>query len=85
MKIHLECGPAGSYLLYSEDGRDLFVQTKWDFRGVVSSFGWQACPCGGTDGTIGCEHKTVGEMIASAAEFLDEHLGDEAESPGYFN
>lgn len=38
-QITLERGPCG-YLLTDERGRDVFIQTDWDFPGLASSFGW---------------------------------------------
>ena len=60
------------------------VCTDWDYPGVASTFGWAPCDCGFTDGTVDCEHKTASEMIYEAGEYLDEHIGDVVEDPGYF-
>ena len=84
MKITLEDGDFGTYLLIAEDGRDILIQTDWDYPGIASSFGWQACPCGFTDGTVDCKHKTASEMIENAGNFLNDHIGDTIEDPGYF-
>jgi hypothetical protein len=84
MNITLDRGDFGTFLVRAEDGREILVQTDWDFPSVASTFGWTACPCGHTDGTVDCAHRTVGEMIAEAREFLDEHIGSTADDPGYF-
>jgi hypothetical protein len=52
--------------------------------GLASTFGWTPCSCGATDGTVSCAHKQAGQMIAEAQAYLDEHIGDEVEDPGYF-
>lgn len=84
MRITLQEGDFGTFLLHSEDGRDLLVQTDWDFPAVASAFGWSACSCGETDGTVDCEHRTAGDMVADACDFLRAHAGDTADDPGYF-
>ena len=68
------------------------MQDDWDFPRLASVFGWPPCPCGTTDGTIDCEHRTVREMIADAHDFLCAHAGNKAsvhagkkaDDPGYF-
>jgi len=71
--------------LVSETGEDILIQSDWDYPGVASNFGWTPCPqCRATDGTVDCEHRVAGEMITEAAEYLDEHVGDTVEDPGYF-
>ena len=87
MKIRLEDGDFGTYLLVAEDGRDVLIQTDWDYPGTASSFGWQpCCGSGATDGTVDCPDcgANVSDMIASAYQYLDDHIGDEIEDPGYF-
>ena len=74
----------GGFILQADDGRELFLQLDWDYPGVASTFGWIACPCGRTDGTVDCTHRNASEMIADASEFLRDHVGDTAEDPGYF-
>ena len=103
-KIALEHGPAGSYIVCAcsgEPGRmdwdetdpeiSILVQSDWDFPGLASAFGWVACDCGDTDGTCDCPHRTAGDMISSAAEYLDGvcSFGREGgaiavDDPGYF-
>jgi hypothetical protein len=85
MKITLERGDFGfTYLLVAEDGRDILIQSDWDYPGTATTFGWRACECGATDGTVNCPHKTASEMIADAQAYLDEHIGESVEDPGYF-
>jgi hypothetical protein len=84
MSITLQNGDFGTYLLVADDGEDILIQTDWDFPGVASTFGWRPCHCGTTDGTVDCPHKTASAMIAEAAEYLDDHVGESVEDPGYF-
>lgn len=85
MKIRLEKGDFGfCYLLVAEDGRDILIQTDWEYPSMATSFGWKACSCGRTDGTVNCAHKTASQMIGEAQDFLDDHIGDSIEDPGYF-
>ena len=84
MTITLDRGDLGIFLIRAEDGREVLVQTDWDLPAVASSFGWAPCPCGHTDGTVDCAHRSADEMIAEAREFLDEHVGVTADDPGYF-
>ena len=84
MKIALQEGNFGTFCLVADDGQQILVQTDWDFAGLASTFGWSACSCGVTDGTVDCEHRTAGEMIADAHNFLRAHTGDETDDPGYF-
>jgi len=61
------------------------IQTDWDYPSVASTFGFVPCDeCSKTDGTIDCQHKTASEMIAAAADWLCESIGETAEDPGYF-
>jgi len=85
--IRLEEGDFGTYLLVDEDsGKDLLVQTDWDYPGIASTFGWSH-EHGETDGTIDCPvcGKSASDMIMEAQEYLDDHIGDTAEDPGYFD
>jgi hypothetical protein len=84
MKVTLHEGHAGTFQLVAEDGRDLLVQSDWDFPGTASTFGWSPCPCGATDGTVDCAHRTRSEMMADAWDFLHAHAGDTVDDPGYF-
>jgi hypothetical protein len=84
MKITLEQGDFGTYLVVAEDGRDILIQTDFDFPGIASTFGWSPCECGATDGTVDCGHKTTSQMIAEAQAHLDDNIGQSVEDPGYF-
>jgi hypothetical protein len=73
-----------------EDELGILVQTDWDYPGTASTFGWSPCTecegdCKGiTDGTVDCAQKSASAMISEAGEYLDEHIGDIADDPGYF-
>ena len=84
MRITLREGDFGAFHLVAEDGRDILVQSDWDFPGAASTFGWSACHCGSTDGTVDCEHRSRSEMIAEAWDFLSSRIGDTVDDPGYF-
>ena len=85
MKITIERAQYGLWLIRAEDGRDILVQADWDFPALAQDFGYVSCTqCRETDGTIDCAHRTVGEMIADAGEFLNESVGLWVEDPGYF-
>lgn len=57
----------------------VLVQTDWDWPGVATNMGWQACNCGGTDGTVDCKNcnRTATEMISEAYEFICEREGED--------
>lgn len=84
MRIRLERGPAGSYLVRADNGASLLVQVDWDFPGLASAFGWVPCFCGDTDGTIDCPHRTATDMICEARDYLDRCLDESAVDPSYF-
>ncbi|MGE0533460.1 MAG: hypothetical protein AB7O68_00695 [Pirellulales bacterium] len=84
MRIVVERGPVSSYVVQADNGANLLVQVDWDMPGLASAFGWVACFCGETDGTVDCPHRKAREMISSAREYLDQHVGESAEDPGYF-
>ena len=83
-QITLEAGDFGTYLLLADDGCDILIQTDWDYPGVASTFGWCPCDCGETDGTVDCPHRTASDMISEAGEYLDDHIGNTVDDPGYF-
>ena len=84
--IRLESEHFGCYrLVDTATGQDLLIQSDWDWPSVASNFGWQACPCGDTDGTVKCAHRGVSEMIQEAGTYLDDMVGEEVEDPGYFD
>ena len=68
--ITLNSGDFGwDYLLTNEGGRTILIQTDYDYPGVARTFGWT-----GEDSDLG-----------GAQAYLDEHIGDEVEDPGYFS
>lgn len=78
-------GPYGTYVLRSDvDGREHLAQGDWDVPGIASTFRWQPCECGRTDGTVDCPHRTVSELICEARAYLDRHLGALVDDPGHF-
>jgi len=85
--ITIEQGQFGSDYVVAQvgGGETLLVTTDYDYPGLASTFGWVPCDCGETDGTVDCPHRTASEMISEAAEYLDNHVGDEVEDPGYFS
>lgn len=60
------------------------MQSDWDFPGLARAFGFVACECGRTDGTVDCPHKTATEMITAAYDWLEGHQGQIVEDPGFF-
>jgi len=71
--MKLKAGKFGwDYVLIHDDGTEQYIQSDWDYPGVASLFGWVACECGCTDGTIDCKHKTASDMMQSAQNYLDE-------------
>lgn len=85
MTIRLEQGPAGCYVVRADSGASLLVQVDWDFARLASAFGWTPCICGDTDGMVACQHRTAIEMLSEARQYLDSHLCEMADDPGYFD
>ena len=86
MKITIERAQYGLWLIRAEDGRAILAQVDWDFPGLAQDFGFVPCThCQETDGTVDCAHRTVGETVADAGEFLNENVGIWVEDPGYFD
>ena len=57
--VTLESGDCGTYLLVSDTGADLLIQTDYDFPGVAANLGFVPCEeCNLTDGTVDCKHHT---------------------------
>jgi hypothetical protein len=82
MLVKLLQGPEGSpnfcfglYDVATGECRE-FVQSDWDFAGVASSLGWEACPCERTDGTVPCPHRTVSVMLSEAFDYLAARDGE---------
>lgn len=68
--ITLESGDFGwDYLLVHDNGKEIYVQTDWDYPGIANAFGG-----GFKDNEIG-----------KAQQYLDDHIGDRVEDPGYFD
>ncbi len=85
MKVELKDGHFGwDYILEAENGESVLIQTDLDYPGTASSFGYCPCECGETDGTVDCPHKTASGMILEAHNYLDGHIGDVIDDPGYF-
>lgn len=87
-------GHAGTYEIWlvdehnviDESVESVLSQLDYDRCGLANTFGWSPCHnC--TDGTIDCAEcdKTATELISDATDYLNEHYGDIAEDPGYFN
>jgi hypothetical protein len=72
MTITLDDGPYFTFLIRSESGQTRLVQHDTDFPPVARTFGWG----GPEDGSL--------EAIWDAYAFLDEHVGNTADDPGYF-
>jgi hypothetical protein len=90
LRVRLESAGHGGFKLVpmirgrDRDDRSILIQTDWDHPGVASNLGFVPCECGRTDGTVPCAHRTVASMISAASEFLDDHIGDTFDDPGYF-
>jgi hypothetical protein len=96
--ITLEQGQFGSdYIIRSSDGETMLVQTDWEYPGIATTFGWDTfdvqhdddvtlCKHIETDGTVDCPDcgMKTSKFIAAAHDYLDEHIGDEVDDPGYF-
>jgi hypothetical protein len=75
------------YILRHTDGRTALIQSDWEYPGVASNFGWvPCCGSGHTDGTVDCPDcgAKASDLIQSAREWLDDHIGETIEDPGYF-
>lgn len=69
---------------YSDDPADtILVQRGLDFPGLAANLGYVPC-CGVVDGPIGCKHKTAGEIIGEAYDYIMARLGERFDDPGYF-
>ena len=68
----------------------ILIQIDFEVPPTAINFGWNPChncqnTChGSTDGTTDCQNKTVGQMISEARDFLDNHIGEKFDDPGYF-
>lgn len=94
MKITLDTsGP--NILIKAEDGRDILIQTDYDYPGTASTFGWSPraiqpesgeCDHTGTDGTVKCPDcgMSASAFICAAYQFLMDNAGKTVRDPGYF-
>ena len=90
--IHFDSVYAPCSFLIVRDGADprdepdsIVVQTDWDYPGIASRMGFVPCDCGATDGTVDCPHKTAGDMIAAAFDFIEARDGESySELDDYF-
>jgi hypothetical protein len=86
-KVH---GEPGHYDWDTQNEEEtIVIQCDYNIPSIASNFGFQPCICGETDGTVDCKHKTAGQMIEEAAEFLDSLILSPEDSrfiedPGYF-
>ena len=92
--------PGCAGLIVAEDGREVLVQTDWDYPSVAQAFGWNmrdvqvmnahyyGVPCSHpeTDGTVPCSEcgLTQSTFIREAGDWLRDNYGAMAEDPGYF-
>ena len=72
------------YIVDNDDSQTVYVQSDHNFPSLAHTFGWCACSCGLTDGTIDCKHRTATDMISEARQYLNAHIGDQVVDPGYF-
>ena len=80
--IELQSGDFGwDYLIVHDDGRDVLIQTDWDYPGVARTFGWS----GRVPKRLSKGANEASAEIRAAQEWLDGHIGARAEDPGYFN
>ena len=86
MRVRLDKGQFGwDYILTAENGKDYYVQTDNDYPGIAAHFGFVPCEhCQNTDGTIDCAHHSAMDMISAAHDYLNDHIGESFEDPGYF-
>jgi hypothetical protein len=84
--VRLDRAEFGQYLLvHDATGEDLLVAQDWDYPGIAANLGFLPCAdCRETDGTVSCHHRTARDMIRAAGEYLDDHIGDVFDDPGYF-
>lgn len=86
-QVVLKRGDFGTYLVEAADGsQSLLMQVDYDYPCLASHMGKIPCEeCSETDGTVDCKHKTASQMIGEARDFLDDHIGEVFEDPGYFD
>lgn len=70
-----------SYTLAHADGREIKVNTDWQFPSIASLAGWSPClrcrrVCQDeSDGTIDCVRRSAFEHILDAAAYLENNIG----------
>jgi hypothetical protein len=75
----------GTYEPYSDNSTEtILIDYDWDFPDLASNWGFVACECGETDGTVNCKHRKTGDMISAAFDWLEDHQGEAVNDPGYF-
>lgn len=72
--ITLQLNKPSGYLVVNDDGRNLLFNFDWDYPSLASNFGWPYQD----------SNEDISEQIKQAVEWLDDHIGDTAEDPGYF-
>jgi len=73
--ITLKGGPFGyTYLIVHDSGRDLLIQSDWDYPNTAYTFGWGPRR----------QFRNDTEEIQAAQKFLDRNIGKRVEDPGYF-
>lgn len=64
-----------------DDMNTYVFQSDWDFPGLASIYGYVACECGCTDGTIeACDGRSATDMILEACDYMDARLGEVVDS-----
>lgn len=91
--ISLVCGQFGwDFRIVHKDGRDVYIQTDWDYPSVAKTFGWRGLTkrqlkqskCREDD--YGCIERAE---VGPAGDWLSQHCGQQAgwkraNDPGYF-
>jgi hypothetical protein len=69
-----------------DENNTILVDTDWGWPSLASALGWSPCH-DSTDGTIDCDvcGNTASQLITSAGEWIDNHLGEIVDDPGYFS
>jgi hypothetical protein len=79
MRVTLVSDFGWDFRLVADDGEAVAVyDIDYDQPALAKDLGiWSPCPCGETDGTVDCPHKTGSEMICEAGDALFQHIGEE--------
>jgi len=73
--------------LFNDSNDDFYPITEQEYCSVARYFiGWKACSqCDETDGSVACEHRSVGEMLREAEELCwAKCIGIKIQDPGWF-